>query len=260
LLLFLLGATGHAAVKTWDGGGANSNWSTAGNWDLDSVPAANDSLVFAGSAGTVNSNDFAAGTVFSGLIFSAGAGAFVLNGNGLALSGNVSDAAGVKQKVNLPLGLGSADRSFTVGAGGQLEIGQPLTGSAGLLKDGPGELTLTARNTYGGATVISNGTVRLVPSAAPVAGMIYWLDAADLSTVTKGSDNKVSQWTDRSGNGRNFTQGNINLQPSYVSDALGGKPGLRFDGTREFGWTPPRRGERTPTATTLPTRLGAACM
>src|SRR5512136_759183 len=83
----LAGASSYSSVKTWDGGGTNNNWSTAANWDLDSVPAANDSLVFAGAANSVNTNDLTAGTVFNGISFSAGAGAFALNGNGLVLSG-----------------------------------------------------------------------------------------------------------------------------------------------------------------------------
>ena len=88
----------------------------------------------------------------------------------------------------------------------------------------------SARSSYGGATVISNGMVRLIPALAPVPGMTYWLDASDLASLTKGGDNKVSQWSDRSGNSRHFAQATATLQPLYVPDALGGKPAVRFDG------------------------------
>jgi len=43
-----------------------------------------------------------------------------------------------------------------------------------------------------------------------------WLDAADASTVTTVSGT-VSQWTDKSGNGRHVTQSNAGLRPAYSS-------------------------------------------
>jgi hypothetical protein len=54
-----------------------------------------------------------------------------------------------------------------------------------------------------------------------------WLDAADGTTVT-GSP--VSQWSDKSGNGRHATQGSSGLRPTYTS-TLNGLPVLTFDGT-----------------------------
>jgi hypothetical protein len=35
-----------AASITWDGGGANTLWSTTGNWSTDTVPGAGDIAVF----------------------------------------------------------------------------------------------------------------------------------------------------------------------------------------------------------------------
>lgn len=42
---------------------------------------------------------------------------------------------------------------------------------------------------------------------------VLWLDASDTTTITVAS-NKVSQWNDKSGNGRNFTQATSANQPS----------------------------------------------
>jgi hypothetical protein len=50
-----------------------------------------------------------------------------------------------------------------------------------------------------------------------------WLDAADASTVTTVSS-AVSQWNDKSGNGRNFTQSTSGNRPALTTNALGGKP------------------------------------
>ncbi len=35
-----------AVAKTWDNGGANTNWNTAANWDLDTLPVAADTVTF----------------------------------------------------------------------------------------------------------------------------------------------------------------------------------------------------------------------
>jgi len=55
-----------------------------------------------------------------------------------------------------------------------------------------------------------------------------WFDAADASTITLNGSN-VSQWNDKSGNGRNATQTGT-AQPLYSSTGLNNKPALDFDG------------------------------
>jgi hypothetical protein len=55
-----------------------------------------------------------------------------------------------------------------------------------------------------------------------------WLDAADASTVT-ASGGVVGQWSDKSGNGRNFTASGA-AQPTYTSSGLNGLPILTFNG------------------------------
>ncbi len=54
-----------------------------------------------------------------------------------------------------------------------------------------------------------------------------WLDAADTSTVTTVSG-AVSQWNDKSGNGRNATQATSTRRPTYTSSGLNGKNVLTF--------------------------------
>ncbi len=39
-------AGGSAVTRTWDGGGADENWSTSANWNPDGVPDCNDNVVF----------------------------------------------------------------------------------------------------------------------------------------------------------------------------------------------------------------------
>jgi len=57
-----------------------------------------------------------------------------------------------------------------------------------------------------------------------------WLDAADASTITE-SGGAVSQWDDKSGNGRNAIQLAAASQPNYSATGLNSLPAIDFDGT-----------------------------
>jgi len=59
-----------------------------------------------------------------------------------------------------------------------------------------------------------------------------WLDAADTSTVAQ-SGGSVSQWNDKSGNGRNVTQSIEASKPTLLADGIGGHPSLEFDGVND---------------------------
>lgn len=56
-----------------------------------------------------------------------------------------------------------------------------------------------------------------------------WLDAADASTVTTVSD-AVSQWNDKSGNGRHATQGTVGKRPLLAVAGLNSKNVIDCDG------------------------------
>ncbi len=60
-----------------------------------------------------------------------------------------------------------------------------------------------------------------------------WLDAADAGTVTH-SGGAVSQWDDRSGNGRHATQVTGGNQPGYVLAEQNALNVIRFDGSTGF--------------------------
>jgi hypothetical protein len=59
-----------------------------------------------------------------------------------------------------------------------------------------------------------------------------WLDAGDASTITLNSTT-VSQWNDKSGNGRNATQGTALQQPTYTSNSQNGYGIISFDGSND---------------------------
>ena len=56
-----------------------------------------------------------------------------------------------------------------------------------------------------------------------------WMDAADQSTITIATG--VSEWRDKSGNGRHFTQSVAANQPSYNRNGINGLGTVSFDGT-----------------------------
>ncbi len=66
-----------------------------------------------------------------------------------------------------------------------------------------------------------------------LANLALWLDADDASSFTYSSGVVVSQWNDKSGNSRHFTQGTVGSQPSR-SGTQNGRSTVVFDGTDDF--------------------------
>jgi autotransporter-associated beta strand protein len=133
-------ATGGPPV--WNGGSSfTSNWSDSGNWGgVTIVPG--DSLFFEGPGRLNNVNDTPADTSYTDLNFVAGAGAFVLNGNPIALGGNVVNNSSNPQTIDLALDFGGS-RTLN-GATAPLIIGGGLTNTANgttLTLSGSGTLT-----------------------------------------------------------------------------------------------------------------------
>lgn len=62
------------------------------------------------------------------------------------------------------------------------------------------------------------------------ASLGLWLDAEDTASVILNGAT-VSQWSDKSGNGRNATQATGANQPTYTAAGLSGRPVLTFNGT-----------------------------
>jgi len=76
-------------------------------------------------------------------------------------------------------------------------------------------------------TVLMTGAVWLP------TGVSLWLDADDASTVLLNGAS-VTNWLDKSGNGRHATQGTAANQPTDTASGLNGKHVVRFDGTTDY--------------------------
>jgi autotransporter-associated beta strand protein len=152
----------------WTGGGANNNWSTAGNWDQNAVPIFPIGVTFAGSMRLTNTNNLT-GITANSITFSNIAGAFTIGGNDITLSGAIgfsaNPAAPITQTVNLNIAL-SASETIDTPANGNLILGGNLTSSSdtSLIKIDAGTLTLGGANAIlswdlnGGTTKITGNT------------------------------------------------------------------------------------------------------
>lgn len=63
-----------------------------------------------------------------------------------------------------------------------------------------------------------------------ISGLELWLDAADTATIT-GHPGAVSQWDDKSGNGRDVTQGTGSAQPASGTNTLNSLNVITTDGS-----------------------------
>lgn len=168
--------------RLWNGGGADANWQTAANWG-GTAPIADQQLVFNGTTRKASTNNFVAGTRFSGIVFRPGtfSNGYIFSGNRLTLGGDIvnmgtygpdnSPKAG--PLFNLPITL-EGDRQINTGDW-DLTINGVINGNGSLTKthgrdyiggsyDGGvyrGDLFLTAINTYTGVTRVTGGALIL---------------------------------------------------------------------------------------------------
>lgn len=66
-----------------------------------------------------------------------------------------------------------------------------------------------------------------------LANLAVWYDAQDLATITKDGSNNISQWSDKSGNGKHATR-NDSRKPIYSATGLSSKPCVDFSSNKIF--------------------------
>ena len=179
------------AAATWTGGGGDNNWSTSGNWNVSLVSPA--PLTFAGSTRQVNNNDLSGFTATS-LTFDVAAGAFTLNGNAIALGGNIgfngNPATPVTQTVNLNMAWSDSETIDTP-TNGNLSLGGNITSGADITKIDAGTLTFGGTNTIesldinGGTNIITGNTT--LNGSAPNNYDRFYVADGDASALCKGT-------------------------------------------------------------------------
>jgi autotransporter-associated beta strand protein len=116
---------------------------------------------------------------------------------------------------------------------GELTAANRISGTGGVTKQGSGTLTLSGTSTYGGATHIQGGILRLAPPAAnPVTDGLSWsLDASDGSKINAGAPahgDLVTTWNATAG--PTIGQTTTDRHPTYRTDVQNGLSVIRFDG------------------------------
>lgn len=152
-----------AAERTFTGA-ANTTptnlWSYVGNWNGGvTAPSPGDSLVFVGTPANraSNVNDYAAGTMFSGISITGAA--FTLSGNAIQLAGNVSRTATNNASIALPMEIVGGTRTFSVDTT-TLSLTGLISGTAGITKTGSGVLQFWGvNNTFTGGVTVQEGSI-----------------------------------------------------------------------------------------------------
>jgi (2Fe-2S) ferredoxin len=171
--LFVFSFHVYSAVKTWDGGGADNNWSTAANWVGDVAPVPGDDLVFPAAAikFTANNNFFLLtpfrSVKIEGSDYTIGGNAFSLTDGFVVESG--TQAVNTIINLSAPQTFFAGRNSLTVigvlflsnnaltfdGEGG-LAVGL-ISGNGAITKNGLGGVLIAAASGYGGAITHNNG-------------------------------------------------------------------------------------------------------
>ncbi len=118
------------------------------------------------SSGLLDLNNFSdaiGALTFSGGHLSSGTGTATLTGN-VTANPNTNNLARIDGRVSI-----SSTRTFDVADGvfsPDMRVAAAVSGAGGILKIGPGEMSLTASNAYTGLTTVSNGFLRLEDSFA----------------------------------------------------------------------------------------------
>jgi autotransporter-associated beta strand protein len=172
-----------AALRTWDGGGANSLWMNATNWVDDVAPVAGDDLFFpVAPPNLLPVNNFPAGTTFNSLIFAGGG--YTLGGSSLALNAGILATNGANNFINNSLILNSnqaftlkpgsssfslptaidtngKDLTWDIGTATLAQVQAVISGAGGLIKTGAGTVLLYASNTFSGSVQINQGAISI---------------------------------------------------------------------------------------------------
>jgi hypothetical protein len=98
----------------------------------------------------------------------------------------------------------------------------PMLGSLAMAQ-GPGSLS------QGGFFQAWWGAQTISPDQ--IAGLEWWIDSADSTSISlQAGTNLVSQWDDKSGNGKHLTQSTSGNRPRYIESVKNGNSVIRFSG------------------------------
>jgi autotransporter-associated beta strand protein len=159
-LLMVTNSRGNTWIWTGEGG-ANGNWNNSANWGSAGTPANGDTVVFQGSAGLNNTNNFTNLTLNQIHFINGG---FNLYGNAFTVTNTIlaTNFTGSVAIYNT-LTNGTANLFLLISNNITLTLRGNLNGPGGVTKAGLGTVTYNGpgNNDYTGTTLVSAGTLLL---------------------------------------------------------------------------------------------------
>lgn len=161
------------SARTWEGGGGNNNWSTAENWENDSMTSPGGNVTFGEAAGSSVNLDSSREV---GLLTISKEGSFALTRtNSSTLSINtgitVDPATDSEVLISAPIFMGGHNimnigENATLTLSGTISGAAAITGipsypAAGIYKQGKGTLVLSGNNTFLGSVTTEDGRMLL---------------------------------------------------------------------------------------------------
>ncbi|MFM8477691.1 MAG: beta strand repeat-containing protein, partial [Planctomycetaceae bacterium] len=148
------------ASFTWDGK-LDSSWATSTgdltNWSTDTLPQHQDTLHFTGDSTGTLSNDFPDGRSHT---LSFVAGDYTITGAAIRLDNPGTDIIQLSGEnlLNAPLEFSASEIDIQAGS---LTVGNSVTGTAGLTKQGAGNLIFTGTASWSGSTAVQAGGLQI---------------------------------------------------------------------------------------------------
>ncbi|BCU79798.1 hypothetical protein llg_45130 [Luteolibacter sp. LG18] len=157
----------------WNGGGADTSWSTAGNWN-GVLPVNGQLLTFQGSTKLASTNNLL--TAIGQVTFASSG--FSLSGNAVTLQGGLINQTGTNTwaipttlladqtflssagTLTVSGTVNTSGRDLTLDGAGAITLSGVISGSGDLIKNGAGTATVTAQNTFTGIVTVNAGTLR----------------------------------------------------------------------------------------------------
>jgi autotransporter-associated beta strand protein len=224
-----------SAANLWDaGGGANTNWTTAANWDDNNTATSGSGNDVAFGAGTTSLNDYAGYVAWRSIIFNSGLDTFTLNSSAGAnwdLYFKIENLSANKATINIDnISLKGIGNEFDPTAGdlaintqnvftngNNLNVygtkvltisnsgGNGITGTGGLTLNSlfTGTTILTGSNNYTGTTTINGGKLQINSGGSTASGSAIAVNSTTAGALTINSGGTVG--------------GNVTVAPSATN-------------------------------------------
>lgn len=230
--------TAQAATKTWNAGGPVGDWNNPNNWSGGGVPGSGDDVLFNNSAQvpleeifmksdqSINSltinltsgsnqswklgSDDNKDNQCTLTLATGNISVLSTSGTGMyAIGDNSSTAAGTGIMILETAGTGFTFNNSRTN-GGILEIDSIVSGSSKTVtKTGAGMVTFLTANTFTGATIVNDGTLKVASTSGSALGATNGIVVNSGGTLLLGASNQINNSAPITLGGGIFSKGNF---------------------------------------------------